>query len=131
MQPIRARPDDRPSYLESLTELVGGGEAAPRGFERAVKVQGRGIVWTCAGCGADNDVGENACGACAMTFLSTARRIADDETTERARAGDRVAAETLRGMAAATRAGPLAVPLVIVTGIVGILKGVLRALHKN
>jgi hypothetical protein len=131
--PTSAAParDDKTSYLESLSELLGAGEATPRGLERAVKVEGEEILWTCAGCGTDNGIRVNDCAGCGMSFVSTARRIADEETTERAQAGERFAADTLRRMAAATRAGPLAIPLLIATAIVGILKGVLRALHRR
>jgi hypothetical protein len=103
-------------------------EAGPRGLERVVRVEGDGIVWSCLPCGADNGIRASRCHRCGVTFASTARSVAREETNERAGRGERVAADALRAMAVAGRAGPLAIPLVIATGIVAILRGIVRAL---
>jgi hypothetical protein len=123
--------DDNPSYLESLAGLLGDGEPPPRGFERVFKVEGENVVWTCAGCGRTNDLRASGCPGCGLSFVATARRIADEETTERVQLPERVAGDTLRGMAAASGAGPLAIPLMLAAALVGIGKGVLRAVARR
>jgi ribosomal protein L40E len=100
-----------------------------QGLERVLKVEGGGLVLVCAGCGARNDVRTSACGACGRSFAATALRVADQETTERAQAGDRAAAQSVRSIAAAAGAGPLAALVVIAAAAAGLargLKGVMR-----
>jgi hypothetical protein len=103
--PSSACAGNRIGYVDTTSGLLGADDES-KGLERVLKVQGGGLVWFCASCGARNDVRTAAYSACGRSFVATARRIADEETTDRARAGDRAVAESLRNIAARRGPGP-------------------------
>jgi hypothetical protein len=116
--------------VDAASGLLGVDDES-QGLERVLKVEGGGLVWLCTECGARNDVRTSACGACGRSFAATARRVADRETTDRARAGDRAAARSVRSIAAAAGAGPLAALLVIAAAAAGLARGLMGVMRRR
>jgi hypothetical protein len=116
--------------VDAASGLLGVDDES-EGLERVLKIERGGLVWLCAECGARNGVRTSACGACGRSFAATARRVADQDTTERAQAGDRAAAQSLRSVAAAAGAGPLAALLVIAAAAAGLVRGLMGAMRRR
>lgn len=83
LRPERPRiEDDRPSVGEIASgalDIVAGESYASsdEALGQTFAVQGGKASWTCARCGALNDMRADNCASCGTAFLDSARRIAD------------------------------------------------------
>lgn len=87
---LRATPTkiDLKAGAPSISEIVGGGldvlagephEGFDEGIRKAFAIQGHVVTWTCSRCSHPNDITASACVGCGMTFVDSARALADAE----------------------------------------------------
>lgn len=80
--------DDRPTVGEiaagALDIMAGESYAdSDEALAQTFAVQGGKATWTCARCGALNDMHADACSSCGATFIESARRIASSQVKEK------------------------------------------------